>query len=105
MEWNCLVHRPTINSQPLRQQSVKRLDLAWMVWFIGPKGTETIGRFFRPSDESELNAGDAPPEHAKDVSGATDTTDANGADGGGGGRRAERPSALSEPWSGRSAGL
>ena len=72
MEWNCLVHRPTINSRPLRQQSVKRLDPALMVWFIGPKDTETIGRFFRPSDESELNAGDAPPEHAKDISGAAE---------------------------------
>ena len=72
MEWNCLVQRPTINSRPLRQQSVKRLDPALMVRFKGLKGTEAIGRFFRPSDESELNAGDAPPEHAKDISGATE---------------------------------
>ena len=103
MEWNFLVHRPTINSQPLRQQSVKRLDLGMNGLVHRPEEAQTtIGRFFRPSDESETNAGDAPPDHAKEVSGATD---ANGADDGGGGRRAERPSALSEPWSGRSAGL
>ena len=48
MEWNCLVHRPTINSRPLRQQSAKRLNLAPMVWFKGLKGTETIGRFSGP---------------------------------------------------------